>query len=224
VTSFSTPALVSDYADRTARIVPGLQDLHQMAGVLLAEHAPVHAQVLVLGAGGGLELRAFAQMHPHWQFEGVDPSAQMLALARQTLGALASRVHWHEGTIDHAAAGPFDAATCLLTLHFLVPEDRRRTLAALHARLKPGAPLVVAHHSIPTAAAEKERWLARNAAFAVASGVPAAQAQRSIAAMRERLPLLSPEQEVALLRETGFTDVELFYAGLSFKGWVARRA
>ncbi|PSD48293.1 methyltransferase, partial [Stenotrophomonas maltophilia] len=27
--------------------------------------------------------------------------------------------------------------------------------------------------------------------------------------------------EVALLQEAGFDDVELFYAGFSFKGWVA---
>lgn len=224
VTVFSTPALVADYAARAARTVPGLQDLHRMAGVLLAEHAPAQAQVLVLGAGGGLELRALAQMHPLWRFQGVDPSPEMLALARDTLGPLADRVHWHEGTIDTAAAGPFDAATCLLTLHFLPLDARRRTLQALHARLRPGAALVVAHHSLPADADERTRWLARNAAFATACGVPAAQAERSIAAIRERLPLLSPEQDAALLASAGFSDVELFYAGLSFKGWVARRA
>ncbi|MFS2046502.1 methyltransferase, partial [Stenotrophomonas geniculata] len=46
-------------------------------------------------------------------------------------------------------------------------------------------------------------------------------AQRAIEAIAERLPLLAPEQEVALLQEAGFDDVELFYAGFSFKGWVA---
>ncbi|HDX0884266.1 TPA: methyltransferase, partial [Stenotrophomonas maltophilia] len=44
---------------------------------------------------------------------------------------------------------------------------------------------------------------------------------RAIDAIAERLPLLAPEQEVALLQEAGFDDVELFYAGFSFKGWVA---
>ena len=48
-----------------------------------------------------------------------------------------------------------------------------------------------------------------------------ADAQRAIDAIAERLPLLAPEQEVALLQEAGFDGVELFYAGFSFKGWVA---
>ena len=61
----------------------------------------------------------------------------------------------------------------------------------------------------------------RYAAFAEASGVARVDAQRAIEAIAERLPLLPPEQEVALLQEAGFVDVELFYAGFSFKGWVA---
>jgi tRNA (cmo5U34)-methyltransferase len=41
--------------------------------------------------------------------------------------------------------------------------------------------------------------------------------------MRERLPLLSPDQDEALLRDGGFVDIGLFYAGFTFRGWVAYR-
>ena len=60
-------------------------------------------------------------------------------------------------------------------------------------------------------------------AFAAASGVPGVQAKASIAAIKERLPVLSPEQDVDLLRAAGFADIELFYGAFTFKGWVARR-
>lgn len=220
---FSEPTMVSAYAEKTARLVPGLRDLHRMAGVLLAERAPADARILVLGAGGGLELKAFADMQPGWRFDGVDPSAEMLRLAATTLGPLASRVRLHEGYIDSAPRGPFDGAACLLTLHFLPAAERRETLRAMHLRLKPGAPLVVAHHSFPNQGADRDKWLRRNAAYAVAAGVPAAQAESGIAAMRERLPVLSPEQDAGLLAEAGFTGIEPFYGGFTFKGWVACR-
>lgn len=223
MTSFEGTALVAQYAQRTERIVPGLHDLHRMACVLLAERAPPDAQVLVLGAGGGMELRAFAQMQPQWRFTGVDPSAEMLALARQAVEPYASRVHLQESYVEAAPAGPFDAATCLLTLHFLAQEARLATLGALFRRLRPGAPLVVAHHSFPGTGAAGDMWRARCAAFAVVGGAPASSSKASVAAMKERLPVLAPEQDVALLEEAGFVDVELFYAALSFKGWVARR-
>ncbi|VVM43850.1 Carboxy-S-adenosyl-L-methionine synthase [Pseudomonas fluorescens] len=220
---FSDPDAVANYAERPVKQVPGFQALQTMATLLLAERAPTDARVLVLGAGGGLELKVFAQARPDWRFVGVDPSAPMLALARQTLGALETRVDLHEGYIDDAPDGPFDGATCLLTLHFLTVEQRLHTLKQLLLRLKPGARLVVAHHSFPQTRAEKNRWLKRYAAFAVASGIRPADAEQAITAMDSRLALLPPEQDEALLSQAGFSDVELFYAAFTFKGWVACR-
>src|SRR5690606_19998280 len=126
--------------------VPGLQALHRMSALLLAEVVPEDGHVLVLGAGGGLELRAFAEARPGWRLVGVDPSAPMLRLAEKTLGPLASHVELIEGYVDAAPETAFDGAVCLLTLHFLTPDERLRTLRELWRRLKPGAPLVVAHH------------------------------------------------------------------------------
>ena len=219
---FSGSTIVSGYAENAARMVPGLRDLPKMAAALLAERAPADARILVLGAGGGLELKAFADMQPDWRFDGVDSSAEMLQLARTTLGPLASRVRLHEGYIDTAPIGPFDGATCLLTLHFLPRAERLETLKQLHVRLKAGAPLVVVHHSFPNEGPDQDRWLQRSAAFAVASGMPSAQA-RSILALKDRLPVLSPEQDAGLLSEAGFMHVELFYCAFTFKGWVAYR-
>lgn len=223
MTPFSDPAAVKDYREKTARLVPGLGDLHKMAGVLLAEHASAAARILVLGAGGGLELQAFAAMQPGWRFDGVDPSSEMLRLASATLGELASRVALHHGYIDSAPEGPFDGATCLLTLHFLPRDERLATLKELYRRLKPGAVLVVAHHSFPQTAPHQETWLRRNAAYGIVSGVPVGQAENSMRAFRERLPVLSPQEDAGLLHEAGFVNVELFYCAFTFRGWTARK-
>lgn len=148
-TPFRDPAVVAGYAEGTPRRVPGFADLHLMTLVLLSERAPDAARILVLGAGGGLELKTFAAARPNWTFVGVDPSGPMLDLARRTVGALMPQVELVPGYADDAPPGPFDGATCLLTLHFLRRPERVQVLRALHRRLKPGAPLVVAHHSAP---------------------------------------------------------------------------
>jgi tRNA (cmo5U34)-methyltransferase len=224
MSTFSDLVIASNYAETTERLVPGLRDLHRMAGLLLAERVPSNGCVLVLGAGGGLELKAFAQMQPSWRFTGLDPSAEMLNQARATLGDMASRVHLHEGYIDDAPEGPFDGATCLLTLHFLPEAERRRTLEQIRERLAPGAPFICAHHSFPDDEAGKQKWLARFAAFAVSSGMPASQFENIIAKMKEHLPVLSPQKDADLLRDAGFKNIEMFYCAFTFKGWVADSA
>ena len=220
--SFSDPDAVARYAQGPIRQVPGFHGMQQMARILLAERVPDDGHVLVLGAGGGLELKAFADAQPGWRFTGVDPSAEMLKLATTTLGPLAPRAALVEGYIDDAPLGPFDGATCLLTLHFLPAEQRLHTLTEVRRRLAPGAPFIVAHHSVDDTADKRQSWLSRYAAFAVASGIPAANMVNATAAIDARLPLLSPAQDEALLGQAGFVDIELFYAGFTFRGWVAR--
>lgn len=217
--AFSDPQAVARYAENPPRMVPGYADLQRMAMLLLAERTPVDAQVLVLGAGGGLELKAFAEAQPGWRFIGVDPSGAMLGLARMTLGELAVRAQLHEGYIDSAPDGPFDAATSILTLHFIEQQERMRTLREVRRRLKPGAPFVAAHFSIPQG--KLDLWMSRYAAFAASSGIERSQAEAARSAIAERLPILSPEDDEQLLREAGFTGVELFYVGFAFRGWVA---
>jgi len=216
---FEDAAAVASYSTDTPRKVPGLADLHRMAAQLLAEQAAAAAHVLVVGAGGGLELVALAAAQPDWRFTGVDPSPAMLDLARQAVAPVARRVRLVTGIVDDAPAGPFDGATCLLTLHFLERVERLRTLREIHRRLRSGARLVVAHHAPP--AGDAGRWMARAAAFGAGTGMSPERAACAGELMTRRLPLLSCGEDEALLREAGFAEVELFYAALSFRGWVA---
>jgi tRNA (cmo5U34)-methyltransferase len=218
---FTDPQAVARYREGPPRQVPGFADLHRMTELLLAERTPKDGRVLVLGAGGGLELEHLAAAHAGWEFDGVDPSAEMLRVAEATTEPFADRIRLYEGYVDRAPAGPFDAAVCLLTLHFIASAERLVTLRHLRRRLKPGGPLVVAHHSFPPQPPERDTWLARYAAYAVGSGFAADQMAKSIDAIRDRLPVLSPEDDEALLREAGFREVSLFYAALTFRGWVA---
>jgi tRNA (cmo5U34)-methyltransferase len=222
LSGFSDPAMVAQYADGPRRYVPGLADLHRMTGILLAERVPRDARILVLGAGGGLELKAMAEAHPDWTFVGVDPSEQMLGLAAHMLGPLGARVELVQGYIEDAPLEPFDAATCLLTLHFLDAVERQRTASDIRRRLKPGAPFVAAHGSFPQEAEQRSLWLSRYAAFALASGVDPEHASKARAAVDAHVNMLSPDQDEAILREAGFSDVSLFFAAFTWRGWVAR--
>lgn len=211
----------SAYAEGPPRQVPGFASLHRMVALLLAERVPADGHVLVLGAGGGLELKALAEAQAGWSFLGVDPSADMLDLAKQAIEPHAGRVQLRHGYIADAAEGPFDGATSLLTFHFIPREQRLETLRQIRRRLRTGAPFVLAHISFPQTEPERSLWIARHVAFSAAPGTDPAQLESARQAIGSRLSILAPEEEEAMLAEAGFSGVSLFYAGLSFKGWVA---
>lgn len=222
MTVFGDAAAVSRYADGPPRAVPGWASLIPMVDILLAERVPVDGRLLVVGAGGGLELEGLGRRHAGWRFDGVDPSGPMLALAAARVAELGDRVHLHEGIVDDAPEGPFDGATCLLTFHFIPIEQRVPTAVAVHKRLRPGAPFVVAHLSIEDGrAGERSEWLSRYLAFQAFNGADPARAAAAREKVQRELAILSPTQDEAVLRAAGFTGVTQFFMGFAFRGWVA---
>lgn len=200
--------------------VPGFEALHRMTVQLLSETLGPESKLLVLGCGGGLELRSFAQARPSWSFVGVDPFKPMLELARRTLGeALMPRVELVQAYIPESPAGPFDGATCLLTLHMIEDNgDKLRALQAIRARLRPGAPFVMAHLCIDKFAPEADHMVCRYARY---EGLTEDQIQVRKGFILKLLQCVAPERDEQLLREAGFTGIDLFYRGLSWSGWIA---
>lgn len=217
---FDQPATHS-YAESAMRQVPGFVSLQRMASMLLAEKTPKTADILVLGAGGGLELKALAEAHADWRFDGVDPSRAMLDLAAQMVAPFVDRVSLHEAYIEGAPQGPFDAALCLLTFHFIARENRLETLRQIHARLRPGAPFVLAHISFSQAEPQRSDWIARHVAFGAPDGTPHEKLKASREAIATRLTILAPDEEEAMLAEAGFSAITPFYHALTFRGWIA---
>jgi ubiquinone/menaquinone biosynthesis C-methylase UbiE len=145
-TDFDRNRVLSDnYEQRPRWFIPGYHASHAMAAVLLRDRIGDRGRILVVGAGGGIELAVFAQECRDWTFTAVDSSAEMLRQAKIKLEAAGAvtRVSWVQGGVENSPKTSFDAATAFLALHF-VPDGRRlSTLQEIHARLKPGAPFLM---------------------------------------------------------------------------------
>ncbi|MEM9355291.1 MAG: methyltransferase [Pseudomonadota bacterium] len=224
---FRDEEFVTKYvAQGPACFVPGFDALHRMTAILMAESAPTDGTLLLLGAGGGHELTSLASHESGWRFCAVDPSEQMLNAARYRMDQQGDggRVEWVCGLIDDAPLGPFDAATCLLTLHF-VPDDggKLETLQSIRRRLKPGAALVLVDLCMDRAAPDFGRAVDLYGAYASLTGAEPDDVEQTTGRIREgHVNSAAPERNVSLFEEAGFVGTELFYAGFSWRGWLMR--
>lgn len=222
--NFADPERVRRYTEQgPPAFAPGHSGMLQMVGVLLGERMPDDGQLLVIGAGGGLETRYLAGVEPRWRFVGVDPASAMLDLARAVVGPVAGdRLTLIEGTVLDAPSGPFDAATCILVLGLIADDGSKLALLQeVRRRLNPGAPFILVDQCIDRSAPDVERRLARYASYALRSGVDAdtvAGAKAAVGALESMVPDWRNEE---LLRGAGFHDAEVFYTGMAWRGWVA---
>lgn len=218
------PALTENYERGPRWFVPGYDASHAMAAVLLHDRIGEDGRILVVGAGGGVELSVFARECQGWTFTGVDPSGEMLRQAKvrlETIGA-SDRMSCVQGVVEDSPLGPFDAATAFLCLNFLPEDGRLATFREIHVRLNPGAPFLMIGGCSDKNSTRFEDDLRVYAAFARRNGAPADVVERAVRMQRESVYYGLPEREVALLAEAGFGDIRLFYAGLWVFGWIAR--
>lgn len=133
------------YEHRIPMVVPGYEALHSMAYSLLQLDLEEQARLLIVGAGTGMEIVHLGEDNPGWRFTGVDPSADMVAVARRRVmeSGLSGRVELHASFAQELPASEsYDAATLILVMHF-IPDDGEKLelLRSISARLAPGAPL-----------------------------------------------------------------------------------
>src|ERR1700758_5584070 len=79
------PTLTDNYDQGPRWFIPGYDASHAMAAVVLRDHLGEVGRILVIGAGGGIELSVFAREASGWSFTGVDPSAEMLSRAKHKI-------------------------------------------------------------------------------------------------------------------------------------------
>jgi tRNA (cmo5U34)-methyltransferase len=231
---------VHKYADTIALKIPGYAYLYEMTDRLItaqledqAHTRTTDAEVLIIGAGGGQELITLGGRHEAWSFTAVDPSEPMLDLARKRIAhvGIGSRISFVSGTLEElpgeqpgeqSEEQSYDAATCLLVLHFLRGlESKRALLRQISARLKPGAPFCLASiNGNPQASAfsiQMQAWKSHM----LSQGISLENWERFAASMgRESDPV--PDTVIQeLLADAGFTDVTRYFGAFLIDAWFA---
>ena len=156
-------------------------------------------------------------------FVGVDTYEPMVELARRRLAEsrVAARSQVHAKTIETLDEQDFDAATCILTAHF-VPDDGSKLafFKAIRARLKPGAPLAIIDGVGVSGEAQTELLRRIWKRHAVQNGVAEEVAERNAENFKS-VAVVSAERQEELLMSAEFERLTPIFRGLAIKGWLA---
>lgn len=221
----------ADEYGRQSRIaLAGYEACHELVACVLAASLGnnLPARILVVGVGGtAQEIVSLSALEPTWRFVAVDPSPPMLDTAVEHLRAngLLERTQLLLGTVDDLPVdAEYDAATLIGVLHH-VPGDepKMNLLRSIQARLKSGAPLIVAANHYAYASQPfllkvwGERWRQQGA-------MPDEVKAKLGKILQGADP---PHSEAAiqhLLHDAGFGDCLRFFSSLFWGAWVTHKA
>ena len=203
------------------KLVPDYQRIHDLVVAQLGLALNDDARVLVIGAGTCTEVLALADFNPAWSFTAVEPSAPMVEKAKERVHAagLADAVTFHTGTLDTLAdQGPFDGATAILMMQFVPADVKAALFKDIGWRLKPGAPLVMAH---PIGDPESDEHVMHMGSWRehIQSVMPD-RVDDIYANVQGTLHFVSEEAQAQMLVDAGFDEPVRFHARNLFGAWI----
>ncbi len=214
----------STYDERIRDMIPNYDYLMESMPLYLHHRLKnkENPKLLVGGCGTGNETKAFAESEIPWQITGVDPSPDMVGIARKRLGRF-KNIKLVVGQVKGLPTGIlYDAATLSLVLHFL-PDDGAKLslLKDVARRLKKGAPFLVVdifgskeevHQNTDL---QKSRMLGKYDKQTI---------DAYIYKVREEIQYVEEKRFFELMQEAGFTKPIRYHQSLIFGAWLCERS
>lgn len=221
------PVATSEYDKMAQMALPGYEAMHTMVKSILRSRLPEKANLLVVGAGSGMELVKFGLGNSQWQMLGVDPSSDMLALAQQKIEqhGLSERVKLFQGYTHSLHANPvYDAATCILVMHF-VPDDggKLALLQSIAQRMKSSAAFILVDVFGEKGTREFEQMVSVMKVFWSEMGMSPERRMELLETVNKGVYPVPELRVLELLQQAGFGNTMRFYIGLWVGGWVATK-
>ena len=211
------------YEALARQVIPGYRTLFPMVAAVVDPELPPAGRVLVVGAGTGIEMVTLKRVRPDLRIHGVDPSEQMLELAKRRVAEaeVASGVTLQLGYAADVPTSPlFDAVTLINVLHF-VPDDggKAALLDDIARRLRPGGVFVLFDLHGDPGSEEHERYMPAWRRYWTIRGMTPEEERDFEGRIRDGIHFAPASRIIELARAAGFTEPRRFYKSMLYGGW-----
>ncbi|WP_349433437.1 carboxy-S-adenosyl-L-methionine synthase CmoA [Pararhizobium sp. A13] len=226
VGDFSFNAKVADvFDDMVSRSVPHYEEMQRMVCELAQDFAKRNTNLYDIGCSTATTLLALDPvLDPSVKFIGVDNAPDMLEKARQKIAQTATQrpielqmADLHKGLYMENAS----VVTMLLTLQFIRPLYRERMMKMIYSGLNEQGCVVLIEKLTSEDTTFNRLFIQHYYDFKRRNGYSEIEISKKREALENVLIPYRLEENIQLLRETGFKHVEVFFRWYNFCGIIA---
>ena len=208
-------AFAEEYDRQREYVIPEMQQFYYTA-VWAAESPRLPPKILDIGAGTGLMSAFLLQKFPDAAITLMDFSEQMLNVARQRFADRTNITYVVSDYTGSLPDGPYDIICSALSIHHLVPEQKRQLFSKIFHLLTPGGMFVNTDQADGETRYFREPYLTYWNEF-LRIGPLGEQEQGEILTRRDHL---DQNEKLSLqlrwLSDAGFSDVDIVYKNRTF--------
>jgi tRNA (cmo5U34)-methyltransferase len=203
--------------------VPFYDEIQRMLIELSEYFVRDHCVVYDLGSSTGTTLDLLSKTHAgkkDARFIGFDLSKFMIKEARKKVSRPNVRF-CHKNIMDIEFSPPAHLVTSLFTMQFLTLAERRTLLTTINDGLIEGGGLLIAEKVSAEHSCFEEIWTELYWDFKRRQGSSPEQILEKANSIRGVLKPLSGDENIDLLRQTGYSRVEVFFKWYNWAGFLA---
>lgn len=215
-------SIAAEYDAQRQYVIPQM-DQYYSAAVWAAESTKKNPDILDVGAGTGLLSAFILDKFPSAELTLLDISENMLAVARERF---ADRKNVRYIVNDYSRSelcGMYDIICSALSIHHLSSGDKRLLFHKIFAALAPGGIFVNADQADGETPYFRERYLAYWNGFLRDGPLKESECAEVLKRRNELDRNEKLSQQLAWLRESGFSDVDVVYKNRTFIVTVAKK-
>ena len=204
---FSYPP--STYDKTIQQMLPNYIQFHDSVIDLIQTYNPSPSKWLDAGCGTGTLASRLLPLFPRTTFVLADPSPEMLAAAEEKIKSKNITFISCCSQELNFADNTFDVITAILCHHYLLKEEREKTIANCFKMLKPGGILVYFEHLRPFSDQGKDIAFQRWHHYQTANGRSLEEAKQNTDRFDKEYFPITVTDHLDLLKKTGFSCAEL---------------
>lgn len=232
--SFSKPSdfkfssrVAGVFDDMVNRSVPFYEEMQRMIGELSSDHYLDDTNIYDLGCSTGATLIQMNESIPsHIQFIGIDDSPDMLEKCRQKL-----KEHGFERPVKLEVADlngnvrieTASVVVLCLTLQFVRPINREKLLTSIYKGMVPGGALIVVEKIIAEDSTFNRDFIKYYYDMKRRNHYSEMEISQKREALENVLIPYKLSENVIMLREAGFRQIETFFKWYNFSGIIAKK-
>jgi tRNA (cmo5U34)-methyltransferase len=221
----TTPFNAAQYDENVVKVIPYYELFHAQTIDLVKTVQPNPSLWLDTGCGTGRLVEQAYQVFANTRFVLADPSAGMLSLARQRLGHLNERVAFVPDPMGHDLIHSLEQSpqviTAIICHHYSRPDDRRQMTEDIYTLLA-GCGVYITFEIIrPPSARTFDVSVARWRRLQLANGRKETEVNQHLARFDNSVFPITISEHIQLLKDTGFAEVDLFWASYMQAGFYA---
>ena len=215
------------FDDMVTRSVPFYEEMQRMIGELAADHYQEDSNIYDLGCSTGATLIQMNEsIPPHIQFIGIDDSPDMLEKCREKLNesGFTRPVKLEVADLNgHVDINQASVVVLCLTLQFVRPVNREKLLRSIYNGMVQGGAVIIIEKILAEDSTFNRAFIKYYYDMKRRNNYSEMEISQKREALENVLIPYKLSENIMMLREAGFNQVETFFKWYNFSGFIAKK-